>query len=383
MQEMRRYNNKTYIIFTTTTDSRLIVFDDSTDTFSNYTVEFIASTLTFAPQFIGQNDMIMAMDNVNSQNITYLIINQVESMEYNYRLTQTSSNLTTSSSYSLFSNGTYEWAGASYISQSSSASNTSDVTFTTTSNTSELCIGSSITYTDLEINQSGVTIDLPGLSSSNGTLFTSSFDISSSGTAQVPGWISITASNGSLFISQVPTFQQNKDFAFAINFTYYSTKDPAQQNVTLTVKACKKSNCNQCERGNANVCISWKGGYRLDGVDCVYDCYIDILDTKVKCIWYTVGFSVLILIIIIVIVVLIYCKCRSWIKKKNKPLYKIDPNRRKETNIGVKDSVIQEDGFDQADENSNCQEQSNTVTPRRDEQKSSNKLEEEKVMNYD
>ena len=118
-------------------------------------------------------------------------------------------------------------------------------------------------------------------------------------------------------------------------------------------------------------------------MDCVYDCYIDILDTKVKCIWYTAGFSFLVLIIIIVIIVLIYCKCRAWIKKKNKPLYKIDPNRRKETNIGVKDSVIQEDGFDEADENSNCQEQCNTVTPRKDEQKSSNRLEEEKVKNYD
>ena len=119
----------------------------------------------------------------------------------------------------------------------------------------------------------------------------------------------------------------------------------------------------------------------------MYDCYINILDTKVKCIWYTVSFSVLILIIIIVIAILIYCKCRSWIKRKNKPLYKIDPGNRRETNVDIKDEIEQEsdsnEGTHQNSNDKNDQDQSKTVTPRRDEQKSSNKLEEEKVMNYD
>ena len=239
-----------------TNSSSLIVFDDSTDTFSSYAVEFLARSLTFTSQFIGQNDIILAMDGVSNQNTSYITINQVGNLEHNHRLTQSSSSFSTSSSYNLTDATAAIWDGTSDISQSSMSGSLSDLAFDTSSNTSELCIGPSITYTDLEINQSGVAIDLSGLSSANGSLFTSSFDISSSGTAQVPGWVSIVASNGSLFITQVPTFQQNKDFVFAINLTYYSNKDPVQQNVTLTVKACKKSNCNQCERGNVNVCIS-------------------------------------------------------------------------------------------------------------------------------
>ena len=116
------------------------MFDDSVDTFSSYTIEFIAKTLTFAPQFIGQNDMILALDGLNNQ-ITYITINQVDHLEYNHRLAQTSLSFSISSSYSLDNSNTSWWDGLSYINQFSietTAENVSPTLFNNTSSTSEL-----------------------------------------------------------------------------------------------------------------------------------------------------------------------------------------------------------------------------------------------------
>ena len=107
-QYMKRYSNKVYSILETDYGDTILIYDESTNTFSNYTGNYNIPSLGFAPQFINQDDIILGVSDSNG-NMAYIFVNKIGDLPYNNFLIQGNSEIQSTSDYSLNDNIVTPW----------------------------------------------------------------------------------------------------------------------------------------------------------------------------------------------------------------------------------------------------------------------------------
>ena len=241
-ESTKRYNNKVYTILISNYGGTILIYDEATSTFSNYTGYYYFASMTFAPQFVHQDDIILGILDVFDY-IAFISVNKIDELGYNNFVVQGSSDIQAVSNYSLSSSTVTPWTtlGSNYNNSGAILSIT-DPSYNSSVEVSDLCIGTDISYSDLEVNQSDITISITGLTTSNGSAFQSVYNYAYHETNLVPGWLTVNSTNGNIIIPRTPVVKDDKDFVFKMNFTYHSNKDDLQQVVTLRVKACSVEN---------------------------------------------------------------------------------------------------------------------------------------------
>ena len=175
--------------------------------------------------------------------MAYIFVNKIGDLPYNNFLIQGNSGIQSTSDDSLNDNIVTSWISIDGNSHNSSAAlSFTDPSYNSSVDVSYLCIGTNISYSDLEVNQSDVTISLTGLTTSSGSAFQSVYNYAYHESNLVPGWLAVNSTNGNIIISRTPVVKDDKEFVFKMNFTYHPNKDDLQQVVTLRVKACTVEN---------------------------------------------------------------------------------------------------------------------------------------------
>ena len=186
---------------------------------------------------------------------------------------------TTSSAYGVLSSGTNSVitgssltiSTASSIAVSSNTYNNQSISFAiASSSTSDVYYQvSDQSYSVVESYSTAVTPDLSWSSSGSTSI---SFSLGSYNGANVPSWVSINSSSGTLSISST-IVSSDTSYSFYINAAIGGVSSAAQKVVTVTVKNWAVSNCKTWSSLDANTWIAWDSDYGVSSGSWVLSIY--------------------------------------------------------------------------------------------------------------